>query len=246
MEVPGSSLTYSEVDSISQLENEEYHFVGIDINSFKDHVSKKSIASTVQDNLTKRSKEIALKRPGAHVLKCCYEMMRRQDFLMGGKIKNEAGVHYSYVNPIVEMLCEFFGYKLVLEDSMNDRGNLVTTSQDSKADYVVYSLMKDDKGKEHAVSAVIIEAKHSESLDNFIGQALGYYCKAKECNNQSGIAMLFNEYNEQIEVIVFLFPYEKVDPKSQELGYCIQSLMLPTMTFTYDDIQSLANKPGSN
>ena len=53
VEVPGSSLTYSEVDSISQLENEEYHFVGIDINSFKDHVSKKSIASTVQDNLTK-------------------------------------------------------------------------------------------------------------------------------------------------------------------------------------------------
>ena len=53
--------------------------------------------------------------------------------------------------------------------------------------------------------------------------------------------MLFNEYNEQIKVIVFLFPYEKVDPKSQELGYCIQSLMLPTMTFTYDDIQSLTS-----
>ena len=45
------------------------------------------------------------------------------------------------------MLCEFFGYKLMLEDSMNDRGDLVTTSAKSKADYVIYSLMKDAKEK---------------------------------------------------------------------------------------------------
>ena len=53
---------------------------------------------------------------------------------------------------------------------MNDKGDLVATSAKGQADYVVYSLMKDVLGKELAVSAVIIEAKHSDSLHNFIGQ----------------------------------------------------------------------------
>ena len=48
------------------------------------------------------------------------------------------------------MLCKFFGYKLMIEDSMNDKGDLVTTSAKGQADYVVYSLMKDVLGKEHA------------------------------------------------------------------------------------------------
>ena len=45
-----------------------------------------------------------------------------------------------------------------------DTGDIVTTSKKSKADYVIYSLMKDTKGKEHAVSAVIDEAKHCKEL----------------------------------------------------------------------------------
>ena len=151
----------------------------------------------------------------AHVLKCCYEIVRRLDIL--------AGACHSYGNPIVQLLCEFFGYKLMIKDSMKDR------------DYVIYSLLKE---KEHFVIAVIIDAKHCEKLNNsLIAQAMGYYCKAKQSNNQSGFAMLLNEFDEKIHAKFFLFPYkDKEDPEGKDSGYCIQSLMLPTLIFTYHEI----------
>ena len=86
--------------------------------------------------------------PHVHMLKCCYEIMRRLDFILEKKSNNKAGVRHSCGNPIVEMLCKFFNYKLVLEDTMNNRADKVMTSWSSKADYLIYSLMKDTKGKE--------------------------------------------------------------------------------------------------
>ena len=83
---------------------------------------------------------------------------------------------------------------------MKDRGDLVTTSSESKADYIIYSLMKDSVGTEHAVSAVIIETKHLKALDSSsIAQVMGYYCKAKKGNNQTGFAMLLNEVDKKVE-----------------------------------------------
>ena len=49
---------------------------------------------------------------------------------------------------------------------MKERGDLVTTSSQSKADYIIYSLMKGSVGTEHTVSAVIIETKHLSELDS--------------------------------------------------------------------------------
>ena len=237
VEVPGSKLTYLEACSPDQLESEEYHFVGIDICLLVGHASNLFIKEILQKNLTDRSKAIAKKRPEAHVLRCCYEIARRMAFLEDGKINNEAGVRYSYGNPIVEMLCEFFGYKLTLEDSMNDRGDLVTTSEKSKADYVIYTLMKDKDNKDYSVSAVIIEVKHCKELNkNFAAQVMGYYCKAKQGNNLSGFAMLLNEFDNIISIKFFLFPYKYYNSESKTAGYCIQSLMLPTLKFTYDEI----------
>ena len=237
VEVRGSKLTYFEACSPDQLESEEYHFVGIDIRLLVGHASNLSIKEDLYKNLTKRSEAIAKKRPEAYVLKCCSEIARRMSFLKDGKIHNEAEVQISYGNPIVEMLCEFFGYKLTLEDSMNDRGDLVTTSEQSKADYVIYTLMKDEHKKEYSVCAVIIEVKHCKELNkHFTAQIMGYYCKAKQGNNQSGFAMLLNEFDNIISAKFFLFPYKYYNSASKTAGYCLQSLMLPTLKFTYDEI----------
>ena len=180
-----------------------------------DHAPADIIERSLLANLTKRSEAIAKKKPMAHVLKYCYEIVRRLDFL--------AGACHSYGNPIVQLLCEFFGYKLMMKDSMKDR------------DYVIYSLLKETKEKEHFVSAVIIDAKHYEKLSNsLIAQAMGYYCKAKQSNNQSGFAMLLNEFDEKIHAKFFLFPYkDKEDPEGKDSGYCIQSLYFRRLSLTY-------------
>ena len=49
---------------------------------------------------------------------------------------------------------------------MKGGGDLVTTSSQSKADYIIYSLMKDSVGTAHAVSAVIVETKHLSEMDS--------------------------------------------------------------------------------
>ena len=55
--------------------------------------------------------------------------------------------------------------------------------------------------RKNTVSDVIIEAKHCQALGKpAIAQVMGYYCKAKEGNNQSGFAMLLNEFNEEMHV----------------------------------------------
>ena len=134
LEVAASSLTYHEIKSTDELDNWKYHFVGIDIDLINNHAPKNDIIAKMQLGLSERGKEVQKeKNPRVHVLKCCYEIVRRLDFLIHGKINNETGVRYAYGNPIVEMLCEFFDYKLILEDTMKDRGDLVTTSSQSKA-----------------------------------------------------------------------------------------------------------------
>ena len=234
VEVPGSKLTYLEACSPDQLESEEYHFVGIDICSLVGHASNLFIKEILQKNLTDRSMAMEKKEPDTHVQRCYSEIKGRKGFLKDDTIKNEAEVRFSYGNPIVEMLCEFFSYKLTLEDSMNDRGDLVTTSEQSKADYVIYTLTKDAHKKEYSVCAVIIEVKHCK--EPFTAQIMGYYCKAKQGNNQSGFAMLLNEFGGTISANFFLFPYKYYNSASKTAGYCLQSLMLPTLKFTYDEI----------
>lgn len=230
LEVAASSLTYVEENSTSRLVNNQYHFVGIGIDLCNNHASKEQILEKLQSNLTKRSEEMEKKKVPMYMY---YEIVRPQDLLLGCKVDNEAGVRYSYGNPIVEMLCEFFNYKLVLEDTMNDRGDIVTTSKKSKADYIIYALMKDTEGKEHAVSAVIVEAKHCKVLaTSAIAQVMGYYCKSKVGNNQTGFAMLLNEFEKNIQARFFLFPYKQ---DVEDDGYC-QSLMFPLYTCTHKEL----------
>ena len=92
--------------------------------------------------------------------------------------------------------------------------------------------MKDSVGTEHAVSAVIIETKHSELDSSAIAQVMGYYCKTKKGNNQAGFAMLLNEVDKKVEARFFLFPYKA----NNDNGYCIQSLMLPLFTCSHDQL----------
>ena len=76
---------------------------------------------------------------------------------------------------------------------LEDRGDMVTTSSRSKSDYVLYSLMKSTTSRDLSVSVVVIETKHEKSLKTaFVAQVLGYYCKAKENSDKSGLAMLLS------------------------------------------------------
>ena len=78
---------------------------------------------------------------------------------------------------------------------------------------------------------VILETKHAQKLDDSaIAQVLEYYCKSQGTRNscEQGLAMLFRATKEDIEVIIFLFPYYgEYMNKGEDSGYGIQALMLP-------------------
>ena len=171
---------------------------------------------------------------------CRYEIGQHLGFICN-KIKNEQNVRFTYADPIICMLCRTFGYKLELEDTIeNAKDDLSATSKESKADYVCYILTKDDTNQVIAKDAdkipmVILETKCLKTLDNnAIAQVLGYYCKSQGIYNssQQGLAMLFNGTKHgYVEVRIFLFPYCFKDKEE----YGIQSLMLPLYQCKHED-----------
>ena len=56
--------------------------------------------------------------PIEYTLQCKADMFQRLNHILD--IKNEAGVWYTYADPIVAMLYDAFGYHLELEDNLED------------------------------------------------------------------------------------------------------------------------------
>ena len=101
------------------------------------------------------------------------------------------------------MLVNAFGYKLVIEESLKD-SNLVTVSEQSRADYIAWTLMHQTCNQQVPVSITVLEAKHLEKIGyKQIAQAIGYYnyCKSRigdlGSDNRSGVVIVFNELMEK-------------------------------------------------
>ena len=107
-------------------------------------------------------------------------------------------VRYSYVNPIIEMLCSSFDYYLEVEESyLGD--SLVKVSKESKADYISWRLMKDKNMKSILTNILVLETKHLNKLTlKEIAQTIGYYCISKCNDNQAGVAVVLNQSEKKV------------------------------------------------
>ena len=207
-QVAASSLTYEEVGTTDNLKHSNKHFAGLKL--WHDHPTGERVTLMLKENLLQRAGLLLSINPYKHVLKCRHSISQNYGFLIDG-IKKEAELRYAYGDPLVNMLCEAFDYKLELEDSMDEARNdsIVTVSDQSKADYICWTLKKDIESKTGmSISVVVLETKRRQKLtDEAVAQLLGYYCKSKGKDNQTGVAILLNEYNQQVEIRLFLFPY---------------------------------------
>ena len=219
--VAASKLTYDDVGLFDTLESCNKDFAGLDL--WKGHPETEEIVKTLYQNLVSRSKELDVYNAYAHTFKCRHNISRHRGFHLKGN-KNEVGVRYPYADPLVDMLCEGHGYKLELEDTMAgavNNNSYSIVSEKSKADYVCWIITHDGKGKELPVAVVVLEAKHITTINkNGIARVLGYYCRSKGTHdNKTDVAILFNEYQDTVQVRFFLFLYQK-----NTEGYGIQSL----------------------
>ena len=191
-----------------------------------------NIMGKLRDQLLKRDEEARSQSPDEHIYQCLADISKHRNYLKS--IQNEASVRYTFANPLVDMLCSAFGYTLELEESIKD-DDLTRVSEKSKADYVLYRLYNKPEGTSSAsvsesIATVIMETKHIEKLNmKAVAQVMGYYCRAKgdQKDNQSGIAVLFNEFDGNFEIQFFLFPFTRLG------RYGVQSVMLPCLSYQY-------------
>ena len=62
-------------------------------------------------------------------------------------------------------------------------------------------------------------------------QVLGYYCLNKEPLDHTGIAILLNEYADEVTMGFFIFPYAEPIANSEEnMIWELQALLLPMHT----------------
>ena len=59
------------------------------------------------------------------------------------------------------------------------------------------------------MSVVILKTKRIEKIPHGIRLTLGYYMKSRStrATDQPGVALLLNEMDSKIEILIFLFPY---------------------------------------
>ena len=194
-----------------------------------------NIMGKLRDQLLKRDEEARSQSPDEHIYQCLADISKHRNYLKS--IQNEASVRHTFANPLVDMLCSAFGYTLELEESIKDDDRV---SEKSKADYVLYRLYNKPEGTSSAsvsesIATVIMETKHIEKLNmKAVAQVMGYYCRAKgdQKDNQSGIAVLFNEFDGNFEIQFFLFPFTHLG-KIRGTGYGVQSVMLPCLSYEY-------------
>lgn len=113
--MPATNLTYEEVKSMDQISKSAKHFVGVKL--WDEHPQGQNIKDHLKTNLSKRSESITWNAL-AHVSKCVHDITANQGYLIN--IKNESRVRFTYGDPLVSMLCSAFGYKVELEDTIDE------------------------------------------------------------------------------------------------------------------------------
>ena len=228
-DVCASNLTYSEADHLNTYDLNKY-FVGIKL--WDQHQSSENIKEQFISALKQRSQEVT-GNPAKFILRCKSYIYEKLEHVWS--INNEAEVCYALANPIVGMFCDSFGYRLELEDTDEIQTQTNVLGQ-SKADYVCWVLRAWDGSRRGSysnindVSVVILETKHRNNYSDGFAQTLGYYVKSKSetGTDQAGLAILLNEMDSEITVIIFLFPYHIQDEQNR-IG--MQSLMLPAFSY---------------
>lgn len=119
--------------------------------------------------------------PAKFILKCKSTIYEKLECIWN--IDNEAEVRYLLADPLVDMVCDSFGYRLELEDTSDEIQTQTNMSSKSKVDYVCWVLNKRgsfrDAVPEENVSVVILEIKHKVNVSDGFAQTLGYYVKSK-------------------------------------------------------------------
>ena len=168
------------------------------------------------------------------VLRCLADIWEHKTFLYKSLINNEASVRHAIANPIINMLCKYFEYRVTLEEGENTDNDALNISSGSRYDYVCWKTMyKKNRwfdARTKYVPVVVIETKHQIDLNtnfNAVAQAIGYYSRAKKNISSTGIAMLVNEWKGDISFRIVLFPYQN------NLHFGVQALLLPTITRSF-------------
>ena len=221
-----STLTYTYVDSLTKLKEEkEHNFKGTDIENVG--VSKHEFLQKLGLQLSQRCKCIVAKcemMPVLGTIKLCeFKILEKLHTLLGG-MHSESCVRYTLADPIVELLCKVFHFKLVLEESFNEeefQEQVSNVSNRSRSDYVCYRLEQvEEKNNQKKSAAVVMETKYNKDLKDkkCIAQLLGYHSRATIDAKTPGIAMLLSER----EARFFIFPF-----KNAKGQFGINSIMLP-------------------
>lgn len=144
-EIESSALATDDND----LHDEEAHFLKFSVSKM---IGEK-FAVAIEAYFRNRLEDGLSDNLDMFIYKCVSEILRNIGILHEKKIKNEAGVRFSYANPIVMMLCEAFNYSIEMEESAAQ--NMVTVSKNSKPDFICWRLIN----KSQKVVAVVMEVK---------------------------------------------------------------------------------------
>ena len=228
--VAGSSLQYTHYTNEKEFldkatsDSTTDHFVGVDY-------FNKMFVKHFTDAVVQRIDNLCIKNPDLYIFNCCSTIASSINFVT---MNNETSVRFSYIEPILRMVCTAHGHDMNVERTMANGDWPVAVSDQSKADYVCW-YNKCNNIKFHQ-TCMIVETKHQKKLnDNTISQTLGYYMRAKGIlckhmmDKKPGIAFLFNQYEGRIDVKIFLFPFGDSDK-----GFGVQALLLPTISVGYD------------
>ena len=123
-------LTFGVVKT-DDLQHSDKHFAGLEL--WHDHPTGETVTSLIKEGLSRRAVEAQQINPYKHVFKCRYDICQNYGYLKDG-INKEAELRYTYGNPLVNMLCGAFDYKLELGDVMEEarKDSLVDVSAQSK------------------------------------------------------------------------------------------------------------------
>ena len=215
----------------------KHHFTGIKVE--KVDINKNGFLEHLAKQLECRHKCIKNKCSRGAIMgalpSCESVILKHHKNLVEG-IQSENCVRYVLADPLVDLLCEVFDYKLKLEENYTEKDYTKQTSNVSKgsrSDYICYRLEQAAGASARETMtrtvAVVMETKYDKDLSDSkcIAQVLGYYSRAQVDSTYPGTAILLSN----TEARVFLFPFK--DSILNQFG--LNSLMLPSVKIIFND-----------
>ena len=235
--VAATELKYEMAESKEDLKSSTHHFAGIQVE--KVDINKNGFLEHLTKQLECRHKCIKNKCSRGAIMGalplCESVILKHHKNLLEG-IHSENCVRYVLADPLVDLLCEVFDYKLKLEENYTEEDytkQISNVSKGSRSDYICYRLEQaaGTSARETTTRtvAVVMETKYGKVLSDSkcIAQVLGYYSRAQVDSTYPGTAILLSN----TEARVFLFPFK--DSTHNQFG--LNSLMLPSVKIIFND-----------